>query len=448
MLIIQLTLGIIYILTQKLTYITTITIYFIASTISIGCTNSIYGQEAFVNDASLEVQILFDGLDFPSGMAFLDTNDILVIEKNEGTVKRILNGNLLEGPVLEVDNIETEVERGMLGIAISKNESNTGSDDDDVPTYVFLYYTERLGQESSDNNKDDIRNRLYRYEYVDGKLIYPKLLLDLPASPGPAHNGGPIALDDKNNVYVIVGNLFSKTFNEGGVTTLAQNIQGGDEPDGRGGILRVTPDGEVVDGKAILGDSSPLNKYYAYGIRNSFGLGFDPLTGNLWHTENGAGHADEINLAGPGFNSGFGKIMGFASNNTEHGNIEELVTFGGKGKYSDPKLVWYSTVAPTSIVFYDSDKLGKQYENDMFVGSTKHNGKLFRFDLSGNRTELSLQGNSSDKIIENPEDMGKNIFGDNFGVITDIEIGPDDTMFVLSKTGKGGKIYKILSSIP
>ncbi len=176
--------------------------------------------------------MLYDDLDFPSGMAFLDTNDILVIEKNEGTVKRILNGNLLEGPVLEVDNIDTEIERGMLGIAISKKESNAGSEGH-FPTYVFLYYTERPEQESSDDNKDNIRNRLYRYEFVDGDLINPKLLLDLPASPGPAHNGGPIALDDKNNVYVIVGNLFSRTYNEGGETNLAQNIQDGNEPDGR-----------------------------------------------------------------------------------------------------------------------------------------------------------------------------------------------------------------------
>ncbi len=170
------------------------------------------------------------------------------------------------------------------------------------------------------------------------------------------------------------------------------------------------------------------------------------MTGNLWETENGGKYADEINLAGPGFNSGFNKIMGFAFNNTEDGNVKELVIFGGKGKYSDPKLVWYNTVAPTSIVFYNSDKLGKEYENDMFVGSAKHNGKIFRFELTDNRTEILLQGNSSDKIIENPEDMEKNIFGDNFGVITDIEIGQDGYIYVLSKTNKGGKISKILES--
>jgi aldose sugar dehydrogenase len=55
----------------------------------------------------------------------------------------------------------------------------------------------------------------------------------------------------------------------------------------------------------------PLNRYYAYGIRNSFGFDFDPITGNLWDTENGPGFGDEINFVEPGFNSGSKKVQGF-----------------------------------------------------------------------------------------------------------------------------------------
>jgi glucose/arabinose dehydrogenase len=73
-------------------------------------------------------------------------------------------------------------------------------------------------------------------------------------------------------------------------------------PDGRGGILRVTQDGQIVNGEGILGDERPLDLYYAYGIRNSFGMAFDPLIGNLWDTKNG-GSYDETNLVEPGFNS-------------------------------------------------------------------------------------------------------------------------------------------------
>ena len=64
-------------------------------------------------------------------------------------------------------------------------------------------------------------------------------------------------------------------------------------------------DGKPVNNQGILGDISPLNLYYAYGIRNSFGIDFDPVTGNLWDTENGPAYADEINIVKPGFNSGY-----------------------------------------------------------------------------------------------------------------------------------------------
>ena len=50
--------------------------------------------------------------------------------------------------------------------------------------------------------------------------------------------------------------------------------------------------------------------YYAYGIRNSFGIDFDPITGALWDTENGEIGYDEVNLIKPGFNSGMGTSYG------------------------------------------------------------------------------------------------------------------------------------------
>ena len=73
------------------------------------------------------------------------------------------------------------------------------------------------------------------------------------------------------------------------------NVQKGSPPIGRAGILRLTQDGKPV-GSSILGDKDPLNKYYAYGLRNGFGIDFDPMTKKLWDTENGPNFGDEINL--------------------------------------------------------------------------------------------------------------------------------------------------------
>ncbi|MGI8720239.1 MAG: PQQ-dependent sugar dehydrogenase, partial [Nitrososphaeraceae archaeon] len=289
---------------------------------------SLSPANALVFDSSLKVEEVVEGLETPTTMAFLGNSDFLVLEKDNGTVMRVLNGKILDQPVLDV-NVANSVERGMCGIAVSMIGSKT---------YVFLYFTEIDGPDGGDRKgKVPVGNRLYRYEFVDNKLANPKLLLNLPAYPGPRHNGGAIEIGPDQNIYIPVGDVdgsFKRDFQH----TQMQNFAPGKVvADGRSGILRITQDGKIIGG-AILGDSMPLRLYYAYGIRNSFGLDFDPITGFLWDTENGPQDGDEINLVEPGFNSGWNEIYGFSLSQKGF-NIAKLVTFNGKGHYEEPKLV-------------------------------------------------------------------------------------------------------------
>ena len=395
------------------------------------------GMPSIIGDPALRVEEVVRGLDLPTTMAFLGPDDILVLEKDKGTVQRIVNGKMLPEPLLDV-NVATSVERCMCGIAVS--QSNTGS------TYVFLYYTEAELTDSEDiiEAKAPLGNRLYRYELVNNKLINPVLLLDLPAIPGPRHNGGAIMIGPDNNLYVPIGDVDGSGKAEA-FETKSQNYVDGAEPDGRSGLLRITQDGQPV-GIGILGNTYPLNLYYAYGIRNSFGFDFDPMTGNIWDTENGPGNSDEINLVEPGFNSGWQEIQGMVASNTDDGfNLEEnIVDFEGKGKYSDPELVWMDTEGPTAVKFLNSDKLGMQYVNDMFVGDV-HNGWIYHFDLNEDRTDLILDGLLADKIAHTPEEMQETIFGEGFGGITDLEVGPDGYLYVVS-IGQGA-IYRIVPGV-
>jgi aldose sugar dehydrogenase len=105
--------------------------------------------------------------------------------------------------------------------------------------------------------------------------------------------------------------------------TMAQNFKDGVIPDGRAGMLRFTQDGEPV-GSGILGKEYPLNLYYAYGIRNSYGLDFDPVSGKIWDTENGPQSGDEINLVEPGYNSGWNKIQGLGVLHQNLSSFEKL----------------------------------------------------------------------------------------------------------------------------
>ena len=376
-----------------------------------------------VNDTQLQIQEYASGFKFPTGMNFLGPDDILVIEKNTGIVKEIKNSTVV-GTVLDV-NVANVSERGLLGIAIS-----------DKPRYVFLFYTETQNIDGG----EVLGNRLYRYEYDSGKLVNPKLLLDLPTIPGPSHNGGVLKIgSDKKSVYLVIGNL-NYVQNQSFITK-AQNNKGGPPPDGRGGVLRITFDGGVVDNKGILGDEDPLNKYYAYGIRNSFGIGFDSLTGNLWETENGRSTDDEINLVLPGFNSGWKEVIGF-SKATPGFNPDNLETFGGEGIYRDPEFIWIDTIAPTSVLFLHTDNLGSKYKDNLFVGSVK-NGTIFNFPLDKTRTHLVLSGPLSDKTADTNSETGSIIFGRNFGIITDLVLGPDGNLYVLTNYKHDGTIFRI-----
>src|SRR5204863_3430064 len=82
--------------------------------------------------------------------------------------------------------------------------------------------------------------------------------------------------------------------------------------------------------------NTAMHKYYAYGVRNSFGITFDPITGNLWQTENGPDIYDEINVVKPGFNSGWIQVMGPLSRNPGI-SIDQLVNYPGS-HYVNPGL--------------------------------------------------------------------------------------------------------------
>ena len=384
-------------------------------------------------DPNLKAQVVFDGLTFPTSMAFLNLNDILVLQEDNGTVRRIVDGKMIPEPLVHV-NIETKEGRGMLGIAIAKHNNGI--------TYVFLYYTEASGTGSTGNQSYE-SVRLYRYQLKDNKLIDSKLLLDL-GRPGPFHNGGKILIGPDQNVYLIVGDLNARH-------TQAQNYPEWASPDGSSSILRITQDGQPVKTGNILSNIQPLNQYYAYGIRNSFGMDFDPVTGKLWDTENGADYGDEINLVEPGFNSGYRKIQGIwypnplnlsVASDVAPLNPEGLVDFGGKGKYSTPEFSWYHTTAPTALIFLDSNNLGEQYRNDMLVGD--FNGNIFHFKMNKTRTGLYLEGPLIDKVADSDNENKDIIFGTGFKGITDMQVGPDGNLYVLSYYF--GAIIKILKN--
>jgi glucose/arabinose dehydrogenase len=390
-------------------------------------------------------------------MEFIDDKNMLVLEKDHGTVRLVpLNGTLEKEPVLKLE-VENEAERGLLGVAISKNNNAYPGDNNDsanteiehnenIPK-VFLYFTEK-----PEKGTQFPRNTVLSFEWnkQNKSLVNSKLVLDLPSEPGPYHQGGKLKLGPDGNLYVIIGDLNT-------VMGQLQNHRNGTEPNNSSVILRINPNsgGPAKDNPFVGADIDGLSKYYAYGIRNSFGIDFDPITGNLWDTENGEENYDEINLVKPGFNSGWAKMMGPISRNNLT-DKESLHIFPGS-EYADPVFSWKEQVGVTDIEFFNSSKLGIEYANNVFVGDI-NNGNLYFFKLNENRTGIHfveevdenrndskavIQTGLQDFVADNKDEISKVIFGTDFGRITDIETGSDGFLYILSY--EDGRIYRIVN---
>lgn len=356
-------------------------------------------------DAGLKVEKVIEGLALPTSMAFLDRDDILILQKNDGRVRLVSNGVLQPNPVYEA-SVEASSERGMLGIAVANATSQSKT--------VFLYYTEPTDGE--------IRNRIYRYDWDGmGSFTGGTLVLDLLGEPGPNHDGGKMTIGPDGMLYAVIGDL-----NRDG---MLQNYKNGPRPDDTSVIFRVDRDGNAVNG---------TSKYYAYGIRNSFGLDFDPLTEVLWDTENGPADYDEINVVEPGFNSGWELVMGPIDRTGV--TTDNLVQFEGS-YYADPVFSWRQSQGVTDIEFLNSTKLGDKYAYNVFVGDI-NNGNLYFFMVNENRTGLDL-GNPGleDLVADNNAEAQAVMLGTNFGGITDIETGPDGYLYILSFSGN---LYRIV----
>ena len=120
----------------------------------------------------------------------------------------------------------------------------------------------------------------------------------------------------------------------------------------------------------------------------------------------------------------------------------DLIDFDGKGKYSDPEFSWQGGTVPTAIMFFHSNRLGTEFENDLFVGTAT--GNLYHFDLTKDRTQFDLKGDLDDKVADNFEESESALVASNLGIITDLELGPDGYLYGTTYQ-ENGSIFRINS---
>ncbi len=248
---------------------------------------------------------------------------------------------------------------------------------------------------------------------------------------GPNHDGGPLTFGPDGKLYGVTGDLNrdrAEQNNKGNANTTA----------GVGGIYRLNADLSIPSGSAANPFDGTFAQWYAYGVRNSFGLAFDPVTGRLWDTENGPSSYDEINLVPRGFNSGWNQIMGPDSRSPQNAPGDLVVL--PESTYSDPEFSFRNPVAVTSLAFLAGSAWGSAYADGVIVGDN-NTGKLYLLRLNAARDGFVLAGVLGDQVADSGAEAGLLAFGSGFGVVTDLQVGPDHALYVLSLSQ--GQVYRI-----
>jgi glucose/arabinose dehydrogenase len=414
-------------------------------------------------------------------------------------------------------------ERGLLGIALHPDfPANPGvylywtcsappppASDPYIPTLEECPDTPSVGADTSNILAVPLRgNRVDRFIWNGTNLTYERNLIKLHAfqndgAPNPPnqgdsaqpaqgnHNAGILRFGPDRKLYAVIGDNGRRgklqNLEHGPVPPGPDDQFGGPDPDNNhftGIIMRLNDDGSTPNdnpffsaGAAIGGQAGAnVQKIFAYGLRNTFGLAFDPLSGNLWDEQNGDDSFDEINRVEPGMNGGWVQFMGPVARVNQFRTIEiglapgtlqqlrwppsnvattpqealsRLFMLPG-AHYSDPEFSWKYAVAPAGIGFMAGRGLGPQYQGDLFVGASRTTlagGYLFHFKLTGNRQKIGVDDPAlEDRVADNLAkfDITESeslLIGRDFGIGTDIHTGPNGNLFVVSLSN--GAVYEI-----
>ena len=388
--------------------------------------SEVYGEPIIFDDDYI-VEKFVGGLDYPTAMDFVE-DGILVIEKNTGKVVRIMNNGIMyDEPVLDVP-VRAGFYSGLLGITALSDR-------------VFLYYTEsETGDDRQDPSGYDAKNRVYQYDWDGVKLTNPILIKELIAQERDDHHGGVMTKGQNGEVYFAIGDQNQSGIFENVIENPCYIIHFVNDECSNEQIYETS---SIF--KIHTNDDNRV-ELFAMGVRNSFGLGVDPVTGYLWDTENGKDHFDEINLVKPRFNSGWNNVMGPVDRaNPDHPVTQTIPQPFENFVYSDPEFSWYEPVGPTAIAFPDLTSFGK-YSDWLFVGDY-HHGRIYKFQLNSDRTEFVFSDKRlSDLVLDKLNDkVEKILFAEGFKTVTDIKFR-HDAMYVVSIVD--GSIYKIYPKEP
>lgn len=313
------------------------------------------------------------GLDGPAAFTFTPNGTIVYLERATGEVRLRNPKTGFDRRFFDIPGVNGQGERGALGVALHPRWPRK--------PFVYVYVTRSVA--------GTLRNQIVRIRERDGRGTGFTTILSTPAASSPYHNGGRIMFGPDGKLYAVVGDGHSPA----NAQDLSRNL--------RGKILRMNPDGSVPGTNPSI--NGKRTHIFAFGIRNSYGFTFDPVTEALWETENGPECNDEINLVQPGDNYAWGPGQDCPNTNQD-----------GPAPRRLPEHTFSSTIGITGAAFCDGCGLAGR-DGDLLFGACCDGGLVRRVTLDGAR----------DDIASGPVTM----FDSPGGSVLSMEVGPGGTIY-------------------
>ena len=291
------------------------------------------------------------GLSHPWGLAFRQNGDILVTERNRGTLRVIRNGQLLEQNIPGVPEVFTDVETaGLMDVAVHP-------DDDRIVYLTYSKLEERDGRRGA--TVALARGRL------EGGVLTEVRDIFVAKGWGGGVASSRLLWGADGTLFMTVGGALASA----GASQFGQSGQQAQDPSTHfGKLLRLTDEGTAVDDNPFVGRPDYLQEIYSMGHRNQLGLALHPETGDLWAADNGPQGGDEANIINPGANYGWP----LASYSREYSGVRVTKT-PWLTQFEQPEILWWPSIAPSGLTFYTGEHF-PAWQGNLFVGSMRVGG--------------------------------------------------------------------------
>jgi glucose/arabinose dehydrogenase/alkylhydroperoxidase family enzyme len=330
-------------------------------------------------------------------LAFRQNGDILVTERDKGTLRVIRNGQLLDESIPGVPEVFSGSDRaGLMDIALHP-------DDDRI---VYLTYSKTVDRDGTPG----VTVALARGRLDAGALTEVRDIF--------VADGQDRGIAASRVVFAPDGTLFMSV---GGSYVFADTGAYAQDPSTHfGKLMHLNDDGTVADGNPFVGNPDYLPEIYSMGHRNQLGLAFHPETGDLWATENGPQGGDEANIIRPGVNYGWP----VASYSREYSGVRVTDT-PWLAEFEQPEVLWWPSIAPSGLTFYTGEHFpawqGNLFVGSMMVGRMQRTGHLERIVFNRRGEEIRREW-----LLTELKQR-----------IRDVRQGPDGYLYVLTEEDDG-----------